>query len=249
MNVAKLIKLAPTSILVGVLGYALYSMESGIPEAVEKQAEMQKGLEKMVEDMLAEGSTAATKLEGKLRDPFWVAPAPRAPQEAPVMELPGSPEADELAEIVRGMALEATFLQGRDQLAVIDGRIYSRGQRIAIPGNDSAPGRSMQVVAITRTGVLLKGGDKHYNLGYPEQLGKKKEDAESESAKERATTEIDPAGQMEMFQRLLNSPLGAMGRGLIGDAAAPGRSAGAASKARGRRRPDSPARGSGPGGP
>jgi hypothetical protein len=248
MNVAGLIKLAPTLIVVGFVGYSLFAMESAIPEAAEKETEMKKGLEQMVQDVLAEGSTTAAKLEGKLRDPFWVAAATPAPEEAAVKEPSDTPGPDELAEIVRGMTLEATFIQGRDQLAVIDGRIYSKGQRIAIPGDDTTPARSMRVVAVTRAGVLLKGGEKHYNLGYPDQLGKKKEgDGGPESAKERAMTEIDPAGQMEMFQRLLNSPLGVMGRGLIGDAA--GHSTGAATKSRGRRGPDSRARGSGVGGP
>jgi hypothetical protein len=249
MNVARLMKLAPTLILVGFVGYSLFAMESGIPEAAEKETEMKKGLEQMVQDMVAESSTTAAKLEGKLRDPFWVAvaAAPTA-QEAAAKELSATPRLDELAEIVRGMTLEATFLQGRDQLAVIDGRIYSQGQRIAIPGDESTPQRSMQVVAVTRTGVLLKGGEKHYRLGYPEELGKKKEaDGEPDSTKERAMTEIDPGGQMQMFQSLLNSPLGAMGRGLIGNAA--DRSTGAAKKARGRTGTDSRARSPGAGGP
>ena len=248
MNVAKLMKLAPTLILVGFVGYSLFAMESGIPEAAEKEAEMTKGLEQMVHDMVAESSTTAAKLEGKLRDPFSVAVAAPTAQEVAAKEPSATPKLDELAEIVRGMTLEATFLQGRGQLAVIDGRIYSRGQRMAIPGDESTPERSIQVVAVTRTGVLLKGGEKHYRLGYPEELGKKKEaDGESGSTKEQAITKIDPGGQMQMFQRLLNSPLGAMGRGLIGNAA--GRSTGPAKKARGRTGTDSRARSSGAGGP
>ena len=77
MNAAKVMKLAPTIILVGCLGYGLFAMESGIPETAEKEAEVQKGLELMVHDVLAEGSSTAAKLEGKLRDPFRV-PAARA---------------------------------------------------------------------------------------------------------------------------------------------------------------------------
>ena len=243
MNAAKVMKLVPTITLVGCVGYGLFAMESGIPETAEKEAEVQKGLELMVHDVLAEGSSTAAKLEGKLRDPFRVPPPAPATAEAAAKELAAEPETDDLAEIVRGMSLDATLLQGREQLAVIDGRVYSRGQRIQLPGDESQPGRSLSVLAVTRTSVLLKGGAKHYTLAYPEQLGKKKEDGDSDSAKERAMSEIDAGGQMEMFQRLLNSPLGKMGRGMIGNPA------GAAAKGRGRRASNSSARNSGSGGP
>jgi hypothetical protein len=223
-------------------------MESEIPESVAAEAEMQKGLELMVKDVISEGSSTAAKLEGKLRDPFWVpTPATSAP-DAEEKELSVAAENDDLAEIVRGMSLDATMIQGRQQLAVIDGRVYSRGQRIAIPGDESRTDRSLTVVAVTRTSVLLRGETKHYSLGYPEQLGKKKEDADSESAKEQAISEIDGGAQMEMFQRLLKSPLGKMGQGVLGKGAGAGRSADAAAKGRGRRGSNSPARSSGSGG-
>lgn len=236
MNVRGLIKMAPTLLLVGFLGYSLYSMQSAIPEASEMGTEMRKDFDRIVQEVVAESSTAAVKLEGKLRDPFWVATAP-AKRGAAAKEETVAPAQDDLAEIVKGMTLDATFLQGKDQLAIIDGRIYSRGQRIAIPGDDPAQARSMQVVAVSRTGVLLKGGDKHYKLGYPDELGSKRDDTagKSESGKERAMAEFDPSGQMELFQRLLNSPIGAMGRGLIGDAV--GKSPGASKRARGRAGP------------
>jgi hypothetical protein len=250
MSVPKLIKLMPTLILVGTLGYSVSAIQSGLPGAGESRAEVQKGIEQMMQDLVAEGSGAATKLEGKLRDPFWATVAATAPQEAAARELSHSPEADPLAEFVRGLTLDATFLQGRDQLAVINGRMYSRGQRLNVPGEEAVPGQGLQVFAVTRTGVLLKGGGKSYMLGYPDQLGKKKDkDGESDSAREQMMAEIDPAGQMEAFQRLLSSPLGAMGKGLIGNPASADRRSGAAAGTPARRRSDARARGSGAGGP
>src|SRR5262249_54864919 len=101
-----------------------------------------------------------------------------------------------------------------------------------------------------RTSVLLGGDGKHYSLGYPEQLGKKQEaEGDPASSKERAMAEIDPSGEMEMFQRLLNSPLGALGRGLLGAGASPNRRSGAADKARAGRRSDARPGGPGAGGP
>lgn len=245
MNAARLIKLAPTLILVGCMGYALFAMESGIPGAGEAQAEMQKGLDRMVQDVLAEGSTAAKTLEGKLRDPFWAPPAPPAAVEA-AREAAAPQATDPVADLVRGMSLEATMLHGKDQLAVIDGRIYARGQRVPIPGDEATPDRSLLVLNVTRTGVLLKGESRLYHLVYPDQLGKKKEADGADSARQKEMAEIDPGGQMEMFQKLLNSPLGAMGRGLIGDAASRG---GPSAKGRGRPGADPRARKAGAGGP
>jgi hypothetical protein len=249
MSAARLIKLLPTLILVGSLGYCMSTIESDLPGAAEARAEAQKGLEQLLQDLVAEGSDAAVKLEGQLRDPFWAAVAAPSPPESAAQDLPHSPETDALAELVRGLTLDATFLQGRDQLAVINGRIYGRGQRLAIPGDDAGPGRGLQVFAVTRTGVLLKGDGKSYMLGYPERLGTKKgNDDESGPAREQAMAEIDPAGQMEMFQRLLNSPLGAMGRGLIGTASGV-RRPDADARAPARRRSGTRARGAGPAGP
>lgn len=245
MNAARLIKQAPTLLVVGFVGYTLYSMEAGTPEGAETQAEMQKGLDRMVQDVLADGETAAKKLEGELRDPFWVMPPPAKTSEVAADKAAQPPPADRLAEFVRGMNLEATFIQGKDQIAVIDGRIYNRGQRIPLPGDDSTSDRSLLVLAVTRTSVLLKGDDKHYNLGYPDRLGNKKEEGGPPSADQRLMSEIDPGGQMEMFQRLLGSPLGAMGRGLLGNALPSGRANGA----RGRGARDPKARGPGSAGP
>jgi hypothetical protein len=250
MSAARIIKFAPTLILVGCLGYSFFATQSAMPGAGQAQAEMRKGLDRMVQDVLVEGAGAAAELEGKLRDPFWATGAPTTPQESAAPELPGPPEADALAEIVRGLTLDATFLQGRDQIAVINGRIYSRGARLAIPGDDTMPGQDLQVLAVTRTGVILKGGGKHYALGYPDRLGNKKEEPGGTApAGEQAMAELDPAGETAMFQRLLNSPLGAMGKSLIGDAASPVHRPGTDSKGRARRSPATRARGPGAGGP
>ena len=64
-----------------------------------------------------------------------------------------APEPDKVGELVRGLKLDMTFLQGRAQHAVINGRIYSRGQRIELPGRDATSDRSLQVLAVTRTSV------------------------------------------------------------------------------------------------
>ncbi len=247
MNVRRLIKLLPNLLLVGALGYCGSAIQSEAPGAA--RADVQKGLELMVSDLMTEGSEAAVKFEGKLRDPFWAAVAASATREAAPEEHPVAAGADALAEFVRGLSLDATMIHGRDQLAVIDGRIYARGQRLPVPEDVSVPGQELQVFAVTRTGVLLKGGGKNYMLGYPDHLEKKKSDDDEPAARERAMAEIDPAGQMEMFQKLLNSPLGKMGKGLIGDAVSPKHRPGAAGPAQTRRPSNARTRAPGAGGP
>src|SRR5689334_7929757 len=98
MNVHRLIKVLPNLILVGSLGYCASTIQSGAPGGARARADVEKGLELMISDLVAEGSDAAVKLEGKVRDPFWVAVAPTAAQEAASAERPAPAGPDPLAE-------------------------------------------------------------------------------------------------------------------------------------------------------
>ena len=40
------------------------------------------------------------------------------------------PETDPLAGFVQGLSLDATFLQGKTQIAIINGRMYHQGQHL-----------------------------------------------------------------------------------------------------------------------
>jgi hypothetical protein len=218
MSTTRLIKLGPTILLAGYLGYGLYTLQpvqTGASEATQ-------ALERAVIDILAEGSEATQAIEAKVRDPFWAVPvAADALKHTAEVTANAAPD-DPLAEAVRGLSLDATMIHGRDQIAVINGRIYNRGQSIILPGDGDPSERALKLLVVTRTGVTLRSGTKHYTLGYPDQLGRKKDDEEKPAAGDSATlAAMEDAGQAAMFQKLLNSPLGAMGRGIIGD---PGRS-------------------------
>lgn len=214
------IKYAPTLVLLGYLGYSALAIQ---PASTEVSRE-QQALERTVLELVSDGAEVTEALKGQLRDPFWAADlSPAAQAEATKEEAAAHPEGDPLAEVIKDLTLDATFLQGRDQIAVIDGRIYTRGQRLRLPGDDDAPDRDLRVLVVSRTGVILRGGGKNYRLGYPEELGKKKgEDPKAASGQDPALAELNQAGQAELFQKLLNSPLGAMGKGLLGDAVRPG---------------------------
>jgi hypothetical protein len=168
MNAARLIKQAPMLILVAFLAYAGYSIHASVDDPGEDQAGQVKdgnAVQKVIvtADHAEEGVQA-----GGLRDPFQVVVKP-----GPVASAHGSHadalDTDHLAEIVRGLKLDATFLQGGDELAIIDGRIYSKGDGLLInakPGNALSP---LVVVSVVPGWVTLRGGDKDYVLGYPDQ--------------------------------------------------------------------------------
>ena len=116
------------------------------------------------------GSSLENGLTAALRDPFQVVLEPGAITDALNLRMARA-DSDLLAEIVRGLKLDATFLQGRDQMAMINGRVYSKGQSLLLDGNlgDSSP--TLVVVNVLPAKVILGSGDRNYVLGYPDQLG------------------------------------------------------------------------------
>jgi hypothetical protein len=218
MTVARLIKLVPAAIFVGFVAYACVSLQGALPEGASTQAELSKGLDLMVQDIAGE-SAEALKQAQQLRDPFRPVAPTVTESEAPKQEMAAGPEVDPLASVVAGLNLNATIVQGRDQFAIINGRIYNRGQRLVLPGDDrSRP--PLVVLFVKPSGVILRGGGKNYTLAYPEQLARKSD--EKGPAGDPAEADLlDPAGQAAMFQKLLNSPLGALGKSLIGDLGGP----------------------------
>jgi len=225
MNTAQAIKAAPTLILVAFLAYSSYSMHTSLPGAAAEDAALAKGLDILVQDLVESGSAAAAKLGKEIRDPFQVIVPPTAPVELAKVQDPPPPEpsADPMAELVQGLSLDATFIQGRDQIAIIDGRIYSRGQRLVVAVEDGQSSTPLVVASVFPTKVVLQGGGKSYVLGYPNQLVKLKDESPrggAPSPGESTMAELDPGGQMAMFQKLLNSPLGALGKSMIGNSLA-----------------------------
>jgi hypothetical protein len=214
MSISRLIKQAPTVILVAFVGYASVSLQGALPDAGATQAELAKGLDALAQDVASESAAVLKKVQ--LRDPFLPVASPEAPT-APRANGPAPAKADPLADIVAGLSLDATFIQGRDQVAIINGRIYNKGQEVLIPGGDDESRPKLVVVFVKHTGVILNGDGRNYFLQYPEKLASKS-GRRTESTGQDDSALADPAGQAAMFQRLLNSPLGAMGKSLIGGA-------------------------------
>ncbi len=245
MNTAKLLKLAPTLILIVFLGYASYSLHEGLPTRTSGRSDVAKGLE-MVEDMLASGTATAERLIGEFRDPFQVihTPSPTADASQSQPRLPSDSPSDPLADLVRGMTLEATFFQGRDQIAIIDGRIYSRGQALRFRNDSREPSSQLLVTVVLPSKVILRGNNRNYVLSYPDQLGNRPAAPKpgiAGSPMSSEATMLDPSGQLAVIQRLLDSPLGALGKSIIGKSALTDSLSGNSLTSRSRRSPTSPA--------
>jgi hypothetical protein len=218
MTVARLIKLMPTGILVGFVAYACVSLQGALPDGASAQAELTKGLDVLVQD-IASDSAGALK-QAQLRDPFLPVVQAVEASAASGPEVIVQPQADPLEGIVAGLSLNATIIQGRDQFAIINGRIYNKGQRLVLPG-DGGSRPPLVVQFVKRTGVILRGGGKNYTLGYPDQLARKPDVSKEPPGDSADAALLDPAGQAALFQKLLNSPLGNLGKGLIGNLGAP----------------------------
>jgi hypothetical protein len=213
MTPAKLINLLPMLIMVSFLGYTGYSIHASAGDPAAASSGLEKDLDSMLQNMIAVGDAVADSTSSALRNPFQVRSQPAAVAHAVDAAL--DPDVDKMPEIVQRLKLGATFLQGRDQMAIIDGRIYCKGQHLLVDGDSGKSSATLTVINILPDKVILHGGDKNYVLGYPDQLGGRQDKARGEGS-ETATAEIDAGGQLALFQKLLNGPLGALGKSVTG---------------------------------
>ncbi len=210
MNPLQMARIAPTAILLAYLVYSGFTLESSTPLAVEQKAEIARGLDVLFNDV-AEIGEELVRMEGELRDPFQIV-VPPPPEPEPNEVAAAEPLADPLEAVVAALNLEATFVQGKEQIAIIDGRIYSKGQKLKID-EAQAPDARLVLLFVKPTGVILRGDGKNYALAYPDHFPTR------EPARPATNDDppIDPGGQLEMFQKLLNSPLGSLGKGWLGN--------------------------------
>jgi len=204
MTAVKLLKAAPLLIMVAFLAYAGYSIHASAGDPAAGQSGLAKDKGAVVQDIVTAGDAMAGGLTGALRDPFQVSLKPGAVASAPKSQDDASLNSDRLAEIVQGLKLDATFLQGRDEMAIINGRVYSKGHYLIIDANSGKSSSRLFVVSVLPAKVVLRGGDTDYVLGYPDQLA--------------------------LSQKPLNSPRSAPGKTAIGN---PGQAAPRSHRSRG----------------
>lgn len=169
MNAAKLIKLAPMLILVAFLAYAGYSIHASADDPGEDQSGQVKDLDTVMQEIVTVGNAVAGGQAGALRDPFQVALKPGAVAGAHGSHDDASSDPDLLAEIVQGLKLDGTFLQGHIQMAIINGRVYSKGEQLIIDGKSDKSLPPLVVAGVLPAKVTLRGEDRDYVLGYPDQ--------------------------------------------------------------------------------
>src|SRR5205823_7256842 len=126
------------------------------PGSTAVPPELSKGLDLIVDDLLDAGvATARTLAREGIRDPFQVTSRPDEPADASQAQAVAAsePESDLLAEVVQGLTLDGTFLQGRDQLAIIGGRVYSRGQHLRVDDSGGASSSPLLVFSVQSSKV------------------------------------------------------------------------------------------------
>jgi hypothetical protein len=227
MNPVKLLNLAPTLILVAFLAYAGHAIHVSADDPDAGPSTLAKELDAMAQDVRNTANAIEGDLAGALRDPFQIPPKPVAVE--PMPQENASDEVDRIAEIVQGLKLDATFLQGRDPLAIIDGRIYARGQELRVDVDAGTDLPSLMVVNILPSKVILRGGNRSYVLGYSDRLDRGSNKVRDPGPAESQQVQVDPGGQIALFRGLLNSPIGALGKSLIGN---PGRASTSAPRSR-----------------
>jgi hypothetical protein len=217
----KTIKLAnrvPTLIMLAFLTYASYSVHASLPDTANEGKDMANGLDVTIKDLLHASADATKSLTNVVfRDPFQASQKPADAPKPQKADLANDSEADPLAELVKGLALDATFVQGQTQIAIINGRSYHRGQHLIAQGDTGRTDTPLVVQNVQMHSVTLSARGKTYELGYPDQLG-------------------TPARASNA--QVLNSPLGTLGKGLTGNTK-PGQppTAGSASRSRNARGP------------
>jgi hypothetical protein len=170
MNAAKLVKQAPMVILVAFLTYAGYSIHASADAPAEDPASQVKDMKTTVPEIVAAGSAIEGGQTGELRDPFQIVVKADAAADAHELQENASPDSDRLAEIVQGLKLDATFVRGREEMAIIDGRVYSKGEHLIVNAKSDNSLSPLIVMSVLPATVTLRGGDKDYMLGYPDQL-------------------------------------------------------------------------------
>jgi hypothetical protein len=234
MNTASLLKRAPILIMIACLSYSCYTIHAILPDSSAGPSDLAKGLDILVEDAIHAGADEVKALTREaLRDPFRIRPKPEEATK-PVDVAAADPESDPLAGVVQGLSLDATFLQGKTQIAIINGRMYNQGQHLLLQADSGKTYSPLFVRNVQAQRVTLMAHNRTYELGYPDKLGARPAEARKASGAsvDGSIAEIDPEGELAFYKKLMNSPLGKLGKSLTGDLGSPGRASPTAATAK-----------------
>ncbi len=224
MNMTRLIHVLPMLVTAAALAYFAYSIQpaASIPTPAHGTATAGKqspseGAGQAVPKADSQEMRPAGRAAG--RNPFQVAKLDRIRD-----DMKSSPEFDKPDPsliALEGLTLDATFLQGRTQMAIIDGRLYEPGQNL-VGANDETS--ALVVTQVFMNKVIFQADGKRYYLAYPDQLTPPPASAESEPAAP-GQGELPPGSgsgdlgsQLALIRNLLSSSNGGLGAGLFGAA-------------------------------
>lgn len=164
MNSRKLLRLAPTLIMVGVMGYSTYAVQPATVPADAATAKP-KSTSSVVSLVDPEAQKTNDPVRSKpIRNPFLA-----IVQSSGHGHGKGGADAaqDPYRAVLQQMTLNATFVQGSAQYASINGRLYHRGEQLEGPDGASS---GLWIAQVTPTEVVLEAEGKRYTLSYPDQL-------------------------------------------------------------------------------
>jgi hypothetical protein len=221
MNMTRLNQVLPMLVTVAALAYAVYSIQTVAPALTPAS-----GAATAVKEPAVKGAGQAGMKPGSpepvarvaSRNPFQVATgAGRNEDNKTSMSEFDKPDPSLVA--LEGLTLDATFLQGRTQMAIIDGRIYEPGQNLVGANDEPSP---LIVTQVFMNKVIFQADGKRYYLAYPDQLapppGSTEEEppAPGQGELPPGSESQDLGSQLALIRALLNSPNGMLGSGLTG---------------------------------
>ena len=240
MKPRSLLKRVPTLLVAAFLTYACYSIHASLPDSAGGKNELEGGLDVMLKDLVHSTSDEVRSLtKGMLRDPFRITHKAAEEPKSKKAESPEDSEANLLADFVKGLVLDATFLQGQTRIAIINGRIYNQGQYLVVQGENGNSRSPLCIESVRVDLVTLSARGRSYELAYPDKLGNAPTGNKpaGRSQTDGSLAEVDPEGELAFYKQLLNSPLGRLGKSLTGNLGrgAAGNRAGGASRSPRRR--------------
>jgi len=171
MKTAVLLKRTPTLIVIAFLAYACYSIHASLPDSSAARSNIANGPDMTVKGAVRASATEAQSRAGAtLRDPFRVSAKTADAAKSHAAESADDADAESLARIVGGLALDATFLQGKTRIAIIDGHMYHQGERLINRGETGKTHSPLIIQSVTAHLVTLSAHGKTFDLGYPDQL-------------------------------------------------------------------------------
>jgi hypothetical protein len=221
IKMQRLFNLLPMLLMISSLAYATYLVQpmvatfpSSSGASVTKGRESSGGMSKV------KGSQAMNEVPEAMRrvgrDPYHpaVKHAQVADGDLKKDSMLGRDETDSSNDLIQGLTLNATFLRGNTQMAVIDGRIYQQGQHLLNADDEPSPLFISQVVS---NQVILRDRSRRYVLAYPDPLAHAEPEPPPQSPQAATGSPLaqDPGSLLTLLKTLLNVPSDDSGGGLL----------------------------------